>query len=106
MSLIMLMTLSICSASEHLVRQVVVHLGIGQVTPFLAEHDQVFQAGAAGLHIGLAVLLIDRLGEQRRLGGRVFFLACRPAGRLDRFLFGGGGLPWSLGRHYWNIPVR
>jgi hypothetical protein len=85
---------------QHLVREMVVHLGIGQVTPLLAEHDQVFQAGAPRLDIGLAVLLIDRLSEQGRLAGGVFFLARGPARSLGRFLVGGGALPGSLGRHY------
>ena len=60
---------------EHVVGQVVVDLGVGQVAALLAEHDQVLQAHAARFGLERRQFLARELPDQRLLFGG------QPAGR-------------------------
>ena len=72
-------------AIRHVFGQVIVDLGIGQITALLAEHDQISQAQAPGFRLRRRELLALQLAHQRLfLGGEACFGLGFNVGRRDR----------------------
>ncbi len=82
---------------QHVVRQMVVDLGVGEVAPLLAEDDEVLQSRAPGFGVGGGKLAALELLDERALAGGqpargarlAFDLRAREALLQERFLEGG-----------------